>query len=62
MMKLDTNSGKLWFGDKKEEMMIVASNLLDILSKFSSKNDGFSFCCSLINKCDSVKIVSFEKV
>ena len=56
-IKLDTNSGKLWFGNG-ESFKLIASNLL----KLVHGNSGFTFCCSLTYFGECVEIVDFEKI
>ena len=53
-IKVDTDNGKLWFGDgkfygkeKKREWKFVGSDLLEYAGKNESKNEGFTFCCSV---------------
>ena len=48
-VKIDTNVGKLWFGNpygnEKEKFVLVAENLLDFGKFYSCEEFGFTFCC-----------------
>ena len=60
-IKVDTNDGKLWFGEMDKELKLVASDLLEIAEKDGSKNEGFTFCCSLYVVGQWVKIVTHRE-
>ena len=61
-IRVDTNFGKLWFGDGRKQLKLACLDLFDIAKKSNGYDDGFTFCCSLYENYDSVTIVSFEKL
>ena len=69
-IKLDTNTGELWFGDCDGQLRKVASNLLDVVYKpirggfdfYGVENEGFLFCCSLFTRSNSLTIVECENI
>ena len=54
-IRIDTNCGKLWFGDARKQLKLATLNLLDY-------GDTFTFCCCVYRLEQSVSVVDFEKL